>query len=605
MTQYSASVYELRQRLRKLLDQQEVHGSTIHIYDRSPHTHANTRDFSNSVAGVDVARLAKWSEFAAKDISDAADFIDVIQADLERQTTEHKLMQLLREMTAESTVGVTNRLTYGTATLEGASSSGAHVYTARVPGANAVRIRHVVPAPGTVRSVTTSGRDITVTLATSAGVAATGHITAVATANLANGHSLVVNDGTVSFTIEADLDGTHNNHTKYVGVLSLSGKAKGYIRCLAKADFVDAETVTLNDGTNPATVFEFDVTGNGVVGGRTQVNISAATDAASVATILQTAINGVGAGLAITAVADGDLVWLHNDVVGVSGNQAIIDTVANGSFEVHGMEFGAAAASTTANQVATALRTMIGLTGLKLTAGGSDADVLLTNTAVGRTGNCTQSATGGGWSITNMTGGIDVGKVLATETLANIKTAIEGSTANALVHVAASGSSSILAKANDWTNLSGGSLYGGVLVNGADPNGVILYTAKAPGPGSSSIRVRHTLGGVGAPRQVTVSGTDITVQLANDGAGNVAGTETPASVAGSISGNADVARLVETTAYGTGAGVMAVVDYTALSAGLDQMGSKGPKVIRIFRDREHTTPRAVLVSAAYGNMINL
>lgn len=117
-------------------------------------------------------------------------------------------------------------------------------------------------------------------------------------------------------------------------------KAKGTITCVAKANLVDGETVTIGDGTNTK-VFEFDVNGTGVTAGRVQVNVSAASTAADVAALLHAAINGVTTGLLVTSVdnLDGTL-DLVADVAGAAGNVSITDTVANAGFSVTGMAGG-------------------------------------------------------------------------------------------------------------------------------------------------------------------------------------------------------------------------------------------------------------------------
>lgn len=118
-------------------------------------------------------------------------------------------------------------------------------------------------------------------------------------------------------------------------------KATGTITCVAKADLVDAQTITIGDGVHAATVFEFDVNGTGVTVGRVQVDVSGATTAADVATLLHAAINGVTTGLAVTSVdnLDGTL-DLTNDATGSAGNVTITETVVNAGFLVTGMAGG-------------------------------------------------------------------------------------------------------------------------------------------------------------------------------------------------------------------------------------------------------------------------
>src|SRR5690349_865780 len=64
----------------------------------------------------------------------------------------------------------------------------------------------------------------------------------------------------------------------------------GTITCIAKASMADTDFITINDGTT-SVLYEFDTAGNGVTGGRVQVNISGATSAADVAVILKAAID--------------------------------------------------------------------------------------------------------------------------------------------------------------------------------------------------------------------------------------------------------------------------------------------------------------------------
>lgn len=145
--------------------------------------------------------------------------------------------------------------------------------------------------------------------------------------------------------------GEHGHDLSYVKILdgasatSLAPRARafGTIQDVAKASHVDAETVTLNDGYG-ALVFEYDVTGNGVTAGRVNVDISAATDAASVGVILAAAINASttkhadGTGFAMTAVHTGTgLVYVWSENFGTVGNKTITETVADVGFTVSGL----------------------------------------------------------------------------------------------------------------------------------------------------------------------------------------------------------------------------------------------------------------------------
>jgi hypothetical protein len=106
------------------------------------------------------------------------------------------------------------------------------------------------------------------------------------------------------------------------------------------AALVDGETFTLNDGVNPATVFEFDRDGV-VAGGRVAVPITPGWSASQVRDAMVTAINGVAGGLAITAApGSGNTLNLTNDAAGAFGNVTITETVANAVFLVSGMTGG-------------------------------------------------------------------------------------------------------------------------------------------------------------------------------------------------------------------------------------------------------------------------
>jgi len=81
----------------------------------------------------------------------------------------------------------------------------------------------------------------------------------------------------------------------------------------------------------------------GVTGGRVAVTVDPAATAAEVAEAIVEAVNGVGAGLAITAEQDEDddtKVNLTNDEYGSAGNIANTENVTNAGFTVSGMAGG-------------------------------------------------------------------------------------------------------------------------------------------------------------------------------------------------------------------------------------------------------------------------
>lgn len=117
--------------------------------------------------------------------------------------------------------------------------------------------------------------------------------------------------------------------------------ATGTITTVGGANLVDGETFTLNDGINTPTVFEFD-SGGGVTGANVAVPFTGGDSAATVAGAIQTAVNGVGGTLLISAGSGGGAVTnLTHNRGGTVGNRAITDTVADAGFTTTGMTGGA------------------------------------------------------------------------------------------------------------------------------------------------------------------------------------------------------------------------------------------------------------------------
>lgn len=116
--------------------------------------------------------------------------------------------------------------------------------------------------------------------------------------------------------------------------------ATGSVTCVAVADLIDGETVTIAGKT-----YEFDVAGNGVGGGNVAVDVSAVSTAGEVAAVLTLAIyteGDVGIGWDGTS-ASFDLTHL---TTGAAGNVTITDTVANVGFVVSGFTGGADGSTT-------------------------------------------------------------------------------------------------------------------------------------------------------------------------------------------------------------------------------------------------------------------
>ena len=80
----------------------------------------------------------------------------------------------------------------------------------------------------------------------------------------------------------------------------------------------DAGTLTIDDGTNTPTVFEFDTAGDGVAGANVVVDTSAAADGADVGVVFAAAVNAVAGTLTVTAVDNLDgTVTLLSDLGGI------------------------------------------------------------------------------------------------------------------------------------------------------------------------------------------------------------------------------------------------------------------------------------------------
>ena len=118
--------------------------------------------------------------------------------------------------------------------------------------------------------------------------------------------------------------------------------AAGAITTILAVNINDGEVFTLGDGYNSTLTFEFDKVG-GVVPPNVQVDISGAITADDVRDAIITAINGVGAGLKVTA-SNGGLATVsltHDDTsLGGNPNQTMTDTVLDPGFVVNGMAGG-------------------------------------------------------------------------------------------------------------------------------------------------------------------------------------------------------------------------------------------------------------------------
>ena len=188
------------------------------------------------------------------------------------------------------------------------------------------------------------------------------------------------------------------------------------------------------------------------------------------------------------------------------------------------------------------------------------------------------------------------GAVDAAETCTAIAAAFEANaTANKLVTTTAGGTGTELVAAFAYTALTGGSLYGGFVVPGATPDGDVRYLATDGGPGSTAIQVRHVVAGNNTPLPVSASlgPARLTVNVATNGGGTA--TSTGTLVAAAVNADGVAKSFVSAAALAGGAGVVAAVAYTALSAGLDGGGALGPRVYYVYKDLRDALPTKVLL----------
>jgi len=92
----------------------------------------------------------------------------------------------------------------------------------------------------------------------------------------------------------------------------------------------------------------------------------------------------------------------------------------------------------------------------------------------------------------------------------------------------------------------------------------LTYTSVAPEK-SNSIRIRHVNNGPGASLTITVSGRDITVNLATDGGGAI--TSTATQIAAAITASAPASALITAAVTGTGSNIQTTYPYMKLAGG--------------------------------------
>lgn len=101
----------------------------------------------------------------------------------------------------------------------------------------------------------------------------------------------------------------------------------GTTTCVANAQMLDTDFMTVNDGINAAVLYEYDKAANGVTGGRTAW--AAGTTAASVAANLKAAINGAQPYITVVDNKDGTLT-----LSSTARNITLTENVADAGFLV-------------------------------------------------------------------------------------------------------------------------------------------------------------------------------------------------------------------------------------------------------------------------------
>jgi hypothetical protein len=116
--------------------------------------------------------------------------------------------------------------------------------------------------------------------------------------------------------------------------------ASGTITCVANASMADTDFITVGDGIQAAKVYEYDKAADGVTGGR----IAWAAGAGSAETVAQTLITAMAANqpsLTVTSNGSGVLT-VTSKILGTAPNVTITENVANAGFLVTGLSGGVA-----------------------------------------------------------------------------------------------------------------------------------------------------------------------------------------------------------------------------------------------------------------------
>lgn len=609
----------LQQKLPRLLAQLNSGAlSHVRIMDRIQTTGSSPNSVVESLTPVGV--LFSYANYVATDTTGAADITHLPMNVLQRQDSVGRIAHLLR---AAQTTGIATIAN----TAVAATGSITCVATASLVNGDKFTIGDGIAAAQTfvydTDGTDTTTADVRILLSGKA----RGKLDVVATASLVNGDKIALDDGTnPALTFEYNVDATLVPASAANIPINLSGKAWGSITALAKASLIEGKVFVLDDGVHAPTNFEFDGVGgaaDGVSGGNIAVDVSGGASATQTADAMRLAINNVGAGLAITAFGTGTIVYLRNDALGVAGNTT--PTTDQAGLTIVPFTGGAAAAITTAAGVATATAAAINAAApLAINAQGVGAVVYLNNEAVGVAGNTaiTEVVTHASYVATNFANGAAAATATAAAVAAKTDTAITTAYPNlstvvtdnviaithkikgALGNVAIG--DSVTASGFVAEGMHNGIVAGGTIVLGADRNGDCLFENLEGGPGAANYRVRIVVSGLNTARSIALSGTgnrDLTINLATDGAGVVAASETATAIAAEVNADSSTKLIWHATAQGTGASKMIAAVYVALAAGQDLSGTAGPLVYYIDRTRGATTPQAVMTSYSFATLL--
>jgi len=109
-----------------------------------------------------------------------------------------------------------------------------------------------------------------------------------------------------------------------------------------------------------------------------------------------------------------------------------------------------------------------------------------------------------------------------------------------------------------------------LLMDSANVDGDVTYTAKRYGKFGNSIRIAHIDPGTAGALSISVVGNDISITLAHDG---TTVTSTALDVANAVNADSSASALVTATYEGTGSGIVAVRALTNLSGGYDDLSN--------------------------------